>query len=385
MKKAISIILSMGLSISMLAGCGGKEEKSKDAGTYKFAVLAPITGNYAEYGKGFDVATKMAADKINSAGGVKGKKIELVVYDTKGDPKESADISRRLVDDKSVMGVIGDFSSSNCMANAPILGDGGLVQLSPTASHSDYASMNEYMFSIMGRQDGEAPFFSTYLLKKYKKAQNIGLIYIKNDWGKSAYDNFMKQAKIDGLNIVAEENYVDGERDFTSLLTKIKAGNPEVVALIMHANDVALIANQIGQMGWKVDLAALGPGTSMQIIELAGKNVEGLVLTTPFFITEQNKEAFEWAKEFKGKAGFQPTVHPAVAYDCVYLMKAAIENIQGEVTRDGIRDKLQNLEGFVGLTGPIKFNPSGDITRKYLICAIEDGKFVQKTDFDYAK
>ncbi len=385
MRKYLSIIMTVVLLTALLAGCSNAPDSggSGDSDVYKFAVFAPITGNYAEYGKGFEVATQMAADEINAEGGIDGKEIVLEVFDTKGDPKESADISRRVTENDEYLAVIGDFSSSNAMANAPILGEAGIVQLSPTASHTDYAGMNEYMFSIMGRQDGEAPFFSTYLLQKYAGAEDVGVIYINNDWGKSAYDNFMLQTEKDGLNVVSEENYVEGEKDFTSLLTKVRDSNPDTLALIMHANDVALIANQVNQLGWDVNLTALGPGTSMQIIELAGENVERLLLSTPFFITEENEEAWAWSEEFKSRAGFEPTVHPAVAYDTVYLLKAAIENIEGDVTRDAVREELQNLDGFVGLTGPIKFNESGDITRKYLIMEIEDGKFIQKTEFDY--
>ena len=387
MKKALTALTAILLITALLAGCGSPAASNGSAGgdaeTYKFAVLAPITGNYAEYGKGFEVATQMAADEINEAGGINGVMIELQVFDSQGEPTESADISRRVVEDDDILAVIGDFSSSNAMANAPILGDGGLVQLSPTASHPDYAGMNEYMFSIMGRQDGEAPFFSTHLLQRFKQAEAVGVIYINNDWGESAHANLVSQAAIDGLNIVAEENYVEGERDFNSLLTKVRSTNPDTLALIMHANDVALIANQIAQMDWDVEITALGPGTSMQIIELAGDNVEGLLLSTPFHITEENEEAWAWAEEFRSRAGFEPTVHPAVAFDTVYLLKAAIENIDGEVTRDAIRQQLQDLDGFVGLTGPIQFNESGDITRLYLIMRIEDGRFVQETDFDY--
>ena len=383
MKKLIYVLVIALILFSVVGCTGNKPSTTNTEEVYKFAVFAPITGNYAEYGKGFEVATQMAADEINEAGGINGNKIELQVFDTKGDPRESADIARRVSEDDSILGVIGDFSSSNCMANAPILGDAGMVQLSPTASHTDYAGMNEYMFSIMGRQDGEAPFFSTFLLQKYKGAKDVAVIYINNDWGKSAFDNFTSQTKIDGINVVADENFVEGERDFNSLLTKVKSQNPDTIALIMHANDVALIANQIAQMGWEVEITALGPGTSMQIIELAGDNVEGLILSTPFFITEENEQAWKWAAEFKKRAGFEPTVHPACAYDTVYLLKAAIENIDGEVTRDAIRENLQNLEGFVGLTGPIQFNPAGDITRSYLVMEIVDGVFVQRTDFDY--
>ena len=84
--------------------------------TYRFGVLAPITGVNAEYGKGFQIAMKMAADEINAKGEMK---IELVVKDSKGDPKESADMARQFADDESILAILGDFTSSCCMANAP--------------------------------------------------------------------------------------------------------------------------------------------------------------------------------------------------------------------------------------------------------------------------
>ena len=371
--------------VTFAAGCANKNEPSstteeKTVKTYKIGVLAPITGTNAEYGKGFEVATKMAADEINAKGEIE---IQLVVKDSKGDPKESADLARQFADDESIMAIIGDFSSSASMANAPIIDEAGLVQLSPTASHPDYAAMSEFAFSIMGRQDGEAPFFSTYLLKKYSGAKNIGLIWINSDWGKAAHDNLKAQAEKDGLNIVADVNYVADEKDFSSLISKLRSANPDHI-VIMDQGAVPTIINQIAQAGWTdVKITTLGPGTSAQILNLAGKNAEGLLLTTPFFIDDTNKEAKEWAESFTKIAGFAPTVHPAVAYDTVYLLEAAIKNSGDNVTRQSIRDNLQNLKGFVGLTGPIAFNKDGDITRKYLIVSVENGQFVKKTDYDY--
>lgn len=348
----------------------------------KFGVMAPITGTNAEYGKGFQIATRMAADEINAKGELK---IELVVKDSKGDPKESADIARQFSDDPSIMAIIGDFTSSSSMAAAPIVDEAGLVLLSPTASNPNYASMSKFAFSVMGRQDGEAPFFSTYLLKKFAGAKNIGVIWINSDWGKSAHDNLVNQAKKDGLNVVADVNYLADEKDFSSLIARLRRASPDHV-VIMDQGLVPTIINQIAQSGWTgVKLATLGPGTSEQILTLTKKNSEGLLLTTPFFIDADNVAANAWAAKFDKIAGFAPTVHPACAYDTVYLLAAAIKNSGDKVTRESIRENLQNLKGFVGLTGPIQFNPAGDIFRKYLIVQVENGKFVRKTDYDFAK
>jgi branched-chain amino acid transport system substrate-binding protein len=381
--KIVSIFLCGLMLSSILVGCSSnKDVKDSKVPTYKIGVLAPITGTNAEYGKGFQVATQMAADEINSKGKMK---IILDVKDSKADTKESADLARQFGDDENTLAIVGDFTSSCCMANAPIVDEAGIVQLSPTASSPQYGAMSKYCFSIMGRQDGEAPFFSTYLLKKYLKAKNVAVIWINSDWGKSAFENFVKQAKKDGLNIVANANYTADEVDYSSAISKLRAAKPDYV-IIMDQGAVSAIINQIRAANWKnVTITALGPGTSPQILSLAGKNAEGLLLSTPFMITANDKRASSWAKEFTAKAGFEPTVHPACAYDCIYLLAGAIEKCGDKVTRDKIRENLQNTQNFVGITGPIKFNKDGDITRKYLIAGIKDGKYVKETDYDFAQ
>jgi len=378
MGKSIGRFLVFGIVLAMSAAIAFAAGPVK---TYKLGVMGPITGTNAEYGKGFQIATKMAADEINAKGEIR---IELIVKDSKGDPKESADIARQFAEDPSIYAIIGDFSSSCCMAAAPIADEAGIVLLSPTASNPDYASMSPYAFSIMGRQDGEAPFFATYLLKKYAKAKDIGIIWINSDWGKSSHDNLVAQAKKEGLNIVSDVNYLADEKDFSASIAKLRRGKPDHI-VILDQGGVPTIINQIAQSGWNdVHITTLGPGTSTQILNLCGENAEGLLLTTPFFFDENSKKDMDWYNAFYKAAGFYPTVHPACAYDCIYLIATAIKNSGEKVTRESIRKNLQDYKGFVGLTGPIVFNPAGDIFRKYLIVAVENGRFVKKTDYDFA-
>lgn len=393
MKKALSVLLALALGLTILTGCqsggvssgGGASTSGAAQGgeTVKFAVLAPITGNYAEFGTAFKVATKMAADEINAAGGVNGRQIVLDVYDTKGDAAESSDIARQLVEQEDVVGVIGDFSSTACMANAPIFGDAGLVQLSPTASHSDFTPMNDYMFSIMGRTDDESRFFISSLVKEYKQKDNIGIVYVNTDWGNQCNSSMMDQADIDGLTVVADEPYTEGEMDFTNVLNKVKNQNPDLLVLIMQTVDCANALNTLAQMGWEIETVCQGASASTQVIELAGENAEGLCSTTSFFIDETVPEEKAWLDQFVAEAGFSPTVHAAVAYDSVYVMAEAAKSCGDDITRQGIRDGLAGLGEYMGFTGPIEFDETGAIFRKVLIVQIEDGKYVRKTDYTY--
>ncbi|WP_320122567.1 ABC transporter substrate-binding protein [uncultured Sphaerochaeta sp.] len=382
MKKILALLIVITLFVPTVFAAGQAEEV--DTSVIKLGVLAPLTGTNAEYGKGFEVGMQMAVDKINAEGGVNGYSLELVVRDSKGDQKESSDLARQFADDSSIYAILGDFTSGCCMANAPIVDAAGLVQLSPTASNPDYAGMSDYAFSIMGRQDGEAPFFAKYIIQKYLGLNKVGVIYINSDWGASSYSNFKAEADRIGLDIVSSVNYVQDEKDFSSLITRLRAADPEVV-LILDQGAVPQIINQIRGAGWGVQLATLGPGTSEQLIDLAGKNAEGLVLSTPFFFDEDDADLMAWRNEFVERAGFEPTIHPVCAYDTVYLIEAAISAIgDGKVTRQAIRDNLAKVS-INGVSGPLQFNPTGDLTREYMICAVENGKYVVKAGFDYAK
>ena len=388
-KKGLASLLCVTLFVTLISGCSSDANSDSDnkAGkgdnVVKLGLLAPLTGTNAEYGKGFEVAAEMAIEEINNAGGVNGKKLEIEVADSKGDQKESSDLARKFGDNDDIKAIIGDFASGSCMANAPIVDAAGIVQLSPTASNPDYASMSPYTFSIMGRQDGEAPFFAKYIVDKYLGKKKVGLIYINSDWGVSSIENFKMGAKEAGVEVVAEADYVQDEKDFSSLISKVQAASPEVV-IIFDQGAVSQIINQIAQADWNVQVTALGPGTSQQIIDLAGENAEGLITSTPFFFDSENREQMDWKETFIKKSGCVPTVHPVVAYHSVYLTAEAIKMIgDGEITRDAIRDNLQKVK-YEGLSGPIEFSEDGDIQRSYLICAVEDGKFVIKEGYDYA-
>ncbi|MDD3212882.1 MAG: ABC transporter substrate-binding protein [Eubacteriales bacterium] len=379
MKKFVALFLTAVLLLTLSVLPATAESK----GTIKLGGLAPLTGNYAEYGKGFQIAWQMAIDEINANGGAGGYQLAIDIKDTAGDPVVSSTMATAFAEDDAYLAILGDFSSGCCKANAPIVDRYGITQLSPTASAPDYAIMSEYCFSIMGRQDREAPFLSTYVLKKYLGATKVAVIRVDSDWGLAAYTNFKAQADIDGLE-VTEEKYKSDETDFSSIITKVKASDPEVLVVMDQGLPVSAIFNAADSAGWKVTHVSLGPGTSEQLVSQL-IDPTNLIVTSPFFFDPANTELTAWKDKFVALAGFQPTVHPACAYDTAYLIKAAIESIgDGEITRAAIKDALLNIE-FTGLTGRIKFEAAGDIARDYMICGVVDGSWKVLEGFEYGQ
>ena len=385
MKKMLSSLVAMLLSVSLLTACGAAGSNAPGGGeadSVKVGVLAPLTGANAEFGKAFEVAMTMAMEEVNAAGGINGKTLELVFQDSKGDAKESSDLCRQYVDNEDIVAVLGDFTSTACMADAPIVKEAEMAILSPTASNPAFTEMNDCTFGIIGKQDADSRYYAHYVLQEYAGVDNVGIIYIESDWGNAAMSNFVDEAGKIGLNIVEMASFVQDEKDFSSIITKMKAANPDHIA-IMDQGATSQIINQIRTSGWDVSLSTNGPGTSQQLIDLCGENCEGLLLTTPFFFDPENEKEMAWRDGFTERAGFAPTVHSVNAYDCALLISEAIRQCGDDITRENVRDKLAAIDFSGGLTGQIKFDETGSLDRRYIICEIVDGEYVKRAGFDY--
>ncbi|HYH04262.1 MAG TPA: ABC transporter substrate-binding protein [Bacillota bacterium] len=349
------------------------------AGTFKIGLSAPITGNFAEYGENFKYSVLMAADKINASGGIKGRKLIVEVQDSKGDPKEAALIAQKFVQDQEIVATIGEFSSTSSLAAAPIYERNGLVQLSPTASHPDFAKSGEYMFGIIGTQDAEGPFNARYIAKKYLKLKSVAAIYVNNDWGVVTKDRFVAAAKKEGLKIISQQPFFETEKDFNAVLTKARAGNPDGIFIAAMYNEAALISRQIKKLGWKVKLMAPSSVFSEKMLEIGGDAVEGLATNTFFALNDPDPKVQTYITEFKKRAGRNPNLHAASAYDSTLILADAIK--KAGFDRKAIRNQLAKTKNFPGITGKVTFTPVGDVVRKYKVMVIENGQWVVKKDY----
>lgn len=385
--------MAFALAVFLLAGCGGKEEinapeikeegeaaaqdsgdpAGKWNGVVKLGGLAPITGDYAEYGEGFELSFRKAVEEINAAGGVNGCTFEIEIRDTGGDAAKATTIAEAFAEDDEVMALLGGFSSGECKANAQICDSYGILQLSPAAAAPDYAAMSEYFFSIIGRQEEEASVLVRNVMKGRLGAGKAAVICIDNDWGLSLLEDVRAQAARENVEL-AIETYSPVEKDFSSLIARMQTENPDVLLVIDPGDSAAAVFNQADAAGWEIQHVALGPGTSGQVVKrLTDKN--NLLVVSPFFPGSENERLNAWAEWFESEAGTAPAIHSACAYDCVYLIAEAVKNIDGEVTRDALRDALADLPEYEGITGAIKFERDGDIKRNYMVCGLESGEW----------
>ncbi|AOY74822.1 ABC transporter substrate-binding protein [Clostridium formicaceticum] len=375
MKKAIVLILTLSMIFLLLAGCTSTTEKaSGELEEITIAVAAPLSGDYAQYGSAFRMGTELKAKEINEAGGIDGKQVKLTFLDDRNDAREATNVAQRLVDDEKVTAVIGHFSSTASLAAASVYEAGGLVQFSPTTSHPDFTGEGNYMFRNINTQAIEAPIAADMVVNQLDK-KKIAVIYINNDWGITARDHFVEEAKNLGAEIVAEETFIGGQtQDFTSTLTKINNVNPDVIFLAAFYTETGMIAQQMKQLGYDIPLAGLSSLYNEELIKLAGDSVNGLYLTTNFFPDDENAAISTFIESFRTAYNQEPDQFAAVAYDTLGVLAKAIE--KAGTDRAAIRDELAKTADYEGVTGNITFNENRDVVKTMSVLQIQDGEFV---------
>jgi branched-chain amino acid transport system substrate-binding protein len=357
--------------------CGGLLNTSPATAaqeTVKIGLSAPLTGDWAEYGNDFKRSVTMVMDRVNRMGGIRGKKVVLEIADSRGDPKESVLIAEKFVANPDIIAEIGDFSSSSSMAAAPIYERANMTQLSPTASHMGFTQKGQNMFRVVATQGYEGPYNARWAVRELGK-KKIATIYINNDWGVDANKYFTEEARKLGAEIVAEEAFTPGEKDFTAILSKLKRLKPELIYLPTFYADAAAILNQAKRARFNPVVLANSSLFSQKTIELGGEAVEGILIPANYFSADPRPAAQEFTREYQALYGTLPNQFAALAYDAANLMVAALQKA-GVEDRAKVKDALVSLQGFQGATGSISYASSHDPEKELVRITIKDGKWV---------
>ena len=385
MKKIISIVLALVIMATMVAGCASNPPAAPGAGTptpaaegaIKIAVAAPMTGDNAEYGKGFLNAAQMKVEEWNANGGVLGRKIEIVAYDDKNSGEEAASIAQKIISDKDIIGVIGHFSSGVCMVAAPTYDENKVIEISPSASHPDYSGIGNYIFRNNTVINVEAAAGLDIAINDLGK-KNIGIISIKTDWGTSTsaiVKKLIEEKSASGAKVVAHEEVMEGSDDYSPAITKLNAAGADVVISVGMYNLVAPVAKQYKQVNPDIAIIGFSNSYSQQLLELGGSAVEGVRFPVIFFAGSSDPKVKGYVDEYKNKYGSAPSALTSQAYDSVGMLLESIKTV-GSTDREKVRDALAAIK-YEGVTGYTEFNEIGDVQKSFVKVVIKDGKFEQ--------
>jgi branched-chain amino acid transport system substrate-binding protein len=368
--RGFGLLVVASLLLVLASGCAQQQQ----SGDIYFGVSGPLTGDNAEYGRIWKKAMDLAVEEINGQGGIKGRKLQILFEDSQSDPKQSVTVAEKFANDKRIVAELGDFSSPASMAASPIYQRAGLLQFGFTNSHPDFTKGGDYMFSTAPNQRDDAPFLATYTIKDLGK-KRIALLHLNTDWGKTTSDLYEARAKELGAEIVYRDAYLPTEKDFKTILTKVRDANPDALALISYYTDGAVITQQARAQGLNQTIVANGATYSPQLLELGGPAVEGLHTTSPWFPGGPRPEVGEFVNKYNERYGETPNFFAAIAYDAVKIVAHVVDKVGTD--RKAIRDGMANLKDYPSVMyGPISFDEDRRVANiEFNRIVIKNGQF----------
>jgi len=346
------------------------------AQTYiRLGVYLPMTGGVAAYGKmawsGIQIAQSMEPEVL-------GKKLDLILLDTKSEQIEASNAVSLLVEMK-IAGIIGEAISANSMAGNPISEKAHIPSVSPTATNPLVTQGKKYAFRVCFIDPFQGEVAARFVQKELKAKTAALIIDHSQDYSVGLGNFFAKEFEKLGGKIVSKTFIQTGDQDFSAQLSSIQASKPDLIYAPIYYTEDALLARQARDLGINTPIVT-GDGAQVdQLIQIGGKAVEGMYFTGHFHKDAATTDrAKEFTKLYEAKYKEEVSAYSALGADAYFLLVDAIKRAD---STEGlkVRDALANTKDFKGVSGSLTMGPDGNPIKSMVINKVENGKFAYVT------
>ena len=376
--KLLATAISAMLAVSVVAsGCGGGSKASDEI---KIGVVSEMTGSNATYGTSVVNGMKLALKEVNDKGGVNGKKVSIVVADSKSEPAEAANAMSKLVNQDKTPVVMGIFTSSSAIAAANVSESAKVPFLAIGATNPKVTlddktgKVKPNTFRVCFIDPFQGTVGANFVLNELKLKKAVIFVDNSSDYSKGLASFFKQAYTSKGGEIVGEEAYLQKDTDFKAVLTKIKTMNPEVLYVPGYYEEVGKIIKQARELGMDLPIVGGDGWDSPKLSEIAGAGPLNNTFFTNHYSPDDTSEASKAFVDAYVKAYNQKPDAPAVlGYDGARLMMDAISRAGGT---DGakVSKALAETKNYKAVTGDTSLNETHDAVKSAVIIEFKDGK-----------
>lgn len=398
MKKNLLGVFTAVFALLIASGCGSSQESSgseksggenaKSEKVHKIGINLELSGASSVWGVAQNNAINMLVEEINENGGVNGVPIELISYDNESSETQSLVVSKKLVEQDKVLAVIGGGTSPTAMPIVPYFEEKQVPLISTGSADQIVQPVEErkWIFKTPSNNKDIAENMVKFLKDHGKK--DIAFMMLNNAYGESGLSSFEPVAKEAGLNIIAVEKFAADDQDMKPQLTQIKAKKPDAIVVWAIPPSASIVNKNYSELNMNSMLIYSNGAGSNMFIELAGEDAaEGTYVSAgKVWVADMLKDddpqkevisKYVEAYTAKYKEGVSPI--DGMAYDAMLLLAKAIEQAGENVTRETVRDNLENLKDVAGITGVFNLSledHQGLKPEDILIVQVKDGKWV---------
>ncbi len=363
------------LAAAVHAGAEGKEP-------LKIGALLAVTGPASFLGAPEARTLEMLVEDLNQKGGVDGRRIQLIVKDTAGDPAKAVSFAKQLMEEEKVFAIIGPATSGETLAIKPIVEEGKTLLLSCAAAEVIVNPVAAHVFKVAPK-DG---FAAEMIFRRMNKmgVKRIGLLSSNTGFGKAGKDQIEKLAPAHGIEIVVSDVYDKAATDLTAEVTKLKGANVQAILNWSIEPAQAIVIKNARQIGFKVPIFQSHGFANIQYAKAAGAAAEGVMFPASRIVVAdaladkhpQKLVVTAYKKAYESRYKEDVSTFGGHAYDALMILVRAVK--ESGLDREKVRASVEGMKGFVGTAGVFNLSPAdhnGLALDAFEMMTVKNGKF----------
>jgi len=376
-KKCFIVFISLALAVFVFSCKGGSSD------TIRVGALFAVTGPASFLGAPEKKTVEMFVEELNAKGGVAGKKIELIVKDTAGNPEKAVSFAKQLIEENNVFAIIGPSTSGESLQIKELCDKNKMILISCAAAEKIVDPVAKYVFNTP--QKDRHAVARIFGVMKTMGINRIGVIAANTGFGKAGKEQIEKLAPQAGIQIAISEVYDKDATDLSGVLTKVKGTNVQALVNWSIEPIQAIVAKNMKQIGLGIPLFQSHGFGNVKYAQAAGKAGEGIIFPAGrLLIAEQLPDnhpqktlLVQYKNAYESRFKEDVSTFGGHAYDAILLLTKAIEKA-GVADKEKVRDAMENMTGLVGTAGVFNYSPTnhnGLDENAFEILTVKDGKF----------
>ncbi len=351
------------------------------SGEIKVGVVSCLSGGLSTFGISSVQGAKLAAEEINSAGGILRQPLILIIDDNQSRSGETARIVRKFLTQDRVAAILGDLTSSFTMEAAPLAQNAHVPLLTPTATNVAITPIGDFVFRSCFTDPFTGRVMARFALDHLHARRAVIMTDIKQDYSVGVAAELKQYFGANGGQLMEELSFSSGDTDFRAQLSKLKAVRPEVVFLPAYYPEVSLILREARLLGVTAPFVGGEGWDSPTLVQIAGKSADGSYYANHFSSRDPDPRVQQFVARYEERYHAVPDALAALWYDGMRLMADAIERA-GSDNPEKIRNALARTRDFSGVTGNISLDGQRNATNPGVIVTIQAGtiKMVERVN-----
>jgi branched-chain amino acid transport system substrate-binding protein len=324
----------------------------------RIGVIEPLTGSVAYNGLASLNGAKLAVDKRNAAGGVLGRKVELVIEDGQCKPANSINAAEKLIQRDKVVALQGAFCSSATAAVMPVAEKYKVPFLTGVSSKADLTDKGMKYFFRSAETDRQMSKTFSKILAEKLQLKNVAYIGVNDDWGRGGVEDFSKDLEAQGVKTVMKEYFDHGVTDFYTLLTKLRASKADGVFVAAETQDGSILVKQFKELGLQTKIFGVGSWATADFIGLTGAASEGIYAAVPYAYSVDSANNKAFVEMYSAAHKEKPGKYGAAGYNAMNILMESIARA-GKTDPAAIREALYKTD-YTAPNGRFQFTDKGE-------------------------